>query len=344
MFKVTLVDYDSDLFDITTSTLSDMRETLSAVDATLDLDQRRTEALALEMAQDADLVMIQSVRPLLNERTIPQLSQCRGIIRLGLGYDSVDVAAATRAGIPVSNVVNWCSDEVAEHAIALLFASVRRLARLDGLVSGGEWEREAAVPIRRMRGKTLGLVGLGRIGRAVAERMRGFGLRMLAYDPYVDADVMSRYGVRKTELDDLLQSADFITVHTPLTDETRHLLGERAFGLMKEGVFIVNTSRGPVVQESALVTALRSGKVWGAGLDVMEQEPLPADSALCEFGNVTLTPHIASYSLEAVETLYHFGAEIAADLLRGRWVSTIVNPQVRAKAEERWETLSTAPG
>ena len=336
MSQVVLVDYDPDLFDITPATRAGMEARLAEVGAALSIDRCQTEDAVLDMAAGADLVTIQSGSPLLNERVIPKLRRCRGIIRMGIGYDSVDVAAATLAGIPVSNVVNWCSDEVAEHAISLLFSCVRRLTPVRRRLNEDGWGRVAAVPIRRMHGKTLGLVGLGRIGRAVAGRMAGFGLTLLAYDPYLNADTMVRYGVQKTDLDDLLQSADFITVHTPLTDETRHLLGAREFGLMKDGVFVVNTSRGPVIDEAALVEALRSGKVWGAGLDVMEREPLPADSPLRQMENVTLTPHIASYSLEAVETLYRLGADIAANLVSGRWVSTIVNPEVRANAEARW--------
>ena len=336
MSQVVLIDYDPDLFDITPATRAGMEARLAEVDATLTIQRCQTEDEALSLAADADLVSVQSGLTVLNARTIPQLRRCRGIIRMGIGYDSVDVAAATEAGIPVSNVVNWCSDEVAEHAIALLFACARRLTPVRRRFDEEGWGRGAAVPIRRMRGKTLGIVGLGRIGRAVAGRMAGFGLDLLAYDPYLDADAMTGLGVRKTDLDELLRSADFVTVHTPLTNETRGLLGAREFALMKEGVYVVNTSRGPVLDESALIEALRSGKVWGAGLDVMECEPLPADSPLRQMENVTLTPHIGSYSLEAVETLYRLGADIAANLVSGRWVSTVVNPEVRAKAEARW--------
>lgn len=269
MHKVTLVDYDSDIFDIAPSTLAAMEATLSEAGATLQVDQRRTEDAVLQVAADADLVMVQSIRPLLNERVIPRLIRCRGIIRLGLGYDSVDVAAATREGIPVSNVVDWCTDEVAEHAISLLFACVRRLSPLHRQVSQGRWARQVAVPIPRLRGKTLGLIGFGRIARAVAERVKGFGIRLVVYDPYVDEEAAAQHGAYKVELDDLLRDADFISVHTPLTGETHHLLNAGKFALMKEGAFIVNTSRGPVIQESALVDALRSGRLWGgwAGCD-----------------------------------------------------------------------------
>jgi D-3-phosphoglycerate dehydrogenase len=288
------------------------------------------------MAGGADLVMIQSVRPLLSDRVIPELTRCRGIIRLGLGYDSVDIAAATDAGIPVSNVVDWCTDEVAEHAIALLFAAARRLTPLNQMVRSGGWERDAAVRIHRISGQTLGIIGFGRVGREVSQRMGAFGLNIIAYHPRQDTEAISRYGARKVALDDLLREADWITLHLPLTEETYHMIGPHELGLMKDGVILVNTARGAVIDESALVEALRSGKIGAAGLDVMEQEPLPAGSALRQFSNVTFTTHVASYSQEAVETLYRFGAEIGADMLSGTWVSTIVNPDVRGKAEARW--------
>lgn len=335
-YHTVLVDYDDDLFDITPQTLDDMRETLAAVDADLAIGQRRSEEAVLDMARDADFVMVQSVRPLLTARVIAQLSQCRGIIRLGIGYDSVDVAAATEASIPVSNVTDWCTDEVAEHAMAHMFACARRLTPLHTAIADGGWERDAAVPAFRIRGKTLGVIGFGRTGRALAQRMSALGVTVLAYHPRQDAQTVAQHGAHKVPLDELLQRADFISLHVPLTEETHHMLDADAFAKMKDGVILVNTSRGAVIDETALVAALRAGKVHSAGLDVMEQEPLPVDSPLRAFGNVTFTSHIASYSVEAVETLYCFGARIAADLLSGNWVSTVVNPEVRPKAEARW--------
>lgn len=336
MYQTVLVDYDPDLFDISPPVLAYMRQRLLTVQATLEIGQRRTEESVLEMAAGADLVMIQSVRRLLTARVIPQLRRCRGIIRLGLGYDSVDIAAATQAGIPVSNVVDWCTDEVAEHAIALLFACARRLTPLHRMVSGGGWERGAAAAIHRIRGRTLGVIGFGRVGRAVSQRMKAFGVEVIAYHPRQDAATIAQFGAEKVDFDELLRRADFISLHVPLTPETQHMLGAHEFERMKDGVIIVNTARGAVIEEAALVEALRTGKVGAAGLDVMEQEPLPADSPLRGFENVTFTTHVASYSQEAVETLYRFGADIAADMLAGRWVPTIVNPEVRDKAEERW--------
>ena len=334
-YRVACVSTDPYLFDLTATTRTKVEQTLATVGAVLDVVQCHTGQDVLDVAAEADLVMYM-VRPLLTRQVIEALPRCRGIVNLGIGYDAVDVSAATAMGIPVSNVVNWCMDEVAEHAMALILSTARRLALMARRVRTGEWPRSAATPIRRLRGRKLGVVGFGRLGRAVAERASSFGLALLAYDPYVRSETMAQYGAQKLELDDLLRQADVITVHAPLNKQTFHLLSTEQFALMKEGVLIVNTSRGPIIDEAALVEALRAGKVWGAGLDVMEREPLQSDSPLCKFDNVTLTPHIASYSAEARESLFEEGAEIAAQLLSGHWLPTIVNPEVRPKAEERW--------
>jgi len=293
--------------------------------------QYRTPEEAGEVAGDADVVLVQSVRPLMTRDVIGGLQKCRCIVRLGIGYDSVDVAAATERGILVCNVPDYCVDDVADHALALLMASVRHVARQDRWIRAGRWDRTGARPARRMKGRTMGFVAFGRIARALAERVKGFGLTLLAFDPYVDAETMARHGAEKVELDELLRRSDFISIHAPLTEGTRHLLGQREFGLMKEGVFLVNTSRGPVVDEAAMVEALRSGKVWGAGLDVMEQEPLPSDSALREFDNVTFTPHVGANSEESVEDLYRTGCRITMDVVQGIWPEEVVNPQVEGR-------------
>lgn len=335
-YRIALVDYDSELFDISQATYAAMKARLADLHAMLDIAQRRSEADVLQMAHDADLVMVQSVRKLLTAPVITSLERCRGIIRLGVGYDSVNVAAATGAGIPVSNVVDWCTDEVAEHTVALLLASARWIARLDRSVRAGEWSRELAAPITRVRGKVLGIIGFGRVAQAVAERMAGFGVSILVFDPYVVESVMTLHHAQKVMLEELISRADFITIHASLTEQTFHLLGAPQLASMKPDVIIVNTSRGQLIDEVALANALQSGCVRGAALDVMEQEPLPTDSPLRRLDNVILVPHIASYSKEAVESLYLNGAEIAAKMLSGQWVPTIVNPEVRTKAQARW--------
>lgn len=334
--KVALIDYDNDLFDITPPVLAYMHEVIGAAGGQLAIGQHRTETEVLQAASDADVVVIQSVRPLLTEPVLAGLTKCRGLIRAGLGYDSVDIEAATRLGIPVSNVIDWCNDEVAEQAIGLLFAVALHLISLHEAVSEGGWDRSSAVPTYRMRGKTLGLIGFGRIAREVAVRLRGFGLDILAYDPYVGDGTMAGLDVEKVEWDELLRRSHYLSLHTPLTNDTYHLLNADAFARMRDGVIIVNTSRGPVIDEPALYDALRAGKVAGVGLDVFEIEPLPLDSPLRECANVVFTPHVSSYSQDAVDTLYKYTAEIAAAMLRRQWVPTIINPDVRPLAEQRW--------
>lgn len=320
-FKAVLVDYDEDLF----APPDWVGEELARYGITWIVGQHRTPEAVLEAACNSDVVMIQSVRPLLTRPVIEQLDRCRCILRLGIGYDSVDVAAATERGILVCNVPTYCIDDVADHALALLMGAARHIARQDRWIRAGRWDRTGARPARRMKACTLGFVAFGRIARALAERVSGFGMTLLAYDPYLDAETIARCGAQKVELDELLQCADFISVHCPLTDETHHLLSTSEFNLMKEGMFIVNTSRGPVIDESALVEALRSGKVWGAGLDVFEHEPLPADSPLRDFDNVTFTPHVGANSEESVADLYRTACQIAIDVYNGRWPQGVVN-------------------
>lgn len=327
LFKVVLVDYDEDLFPVPDW----VGDKLARQGITWVVGQQRTPESALQAARSGDVVMIQSSRPLLPRAVIEGLERCRCIVRLGTGYDNIDVATATQRGILVCNTPTYCVDDVADHALALLMGSLRHLARQDRWLRAGRWDRTGARPARRSRGRTMGFIGFGRIARALAERVSGFSMRLLAYDPYIDADEAQRYGAHKVELDELLRGADFISIHCPLTDETHHLLSSREFGLMKEGVFLVNTSRGPIIDESALVEALRSGQVWGAGLDVFEREPLPLDSALRELDNVTLTPHVGANSEESLVDVYDIGSQIAIDVCRGRWPEWVLNPEVESR-------------
>jgi D-3-phosphoglycerate dehydrogenase len=331
-FKAVLVDYDEDLF-----TPPDWVEgELAAQGIEWSAGQHRTSEAVLAAASGCDVVMVQSVRPLLDRSVIQELGQCRCIVRLGIGYENVAVDAATEQGILVCNVPTYCIDDVADHALALLMAAVRYVARQDHWIRSGRWDRTGARPARRLKGCTLGFVAFGRIARALAERVSGFGMTLLAYDPYLDCDTVARCGAEKVELEELLSRADFISVHCPLTDETHHLLGAREFGLMKEGVFLVNTSRGPLIDETALVDALRSGKVWAAGLDVFEQEPLPLDSPLRAFENVIFTPHVGANSEESVADLYRTGIQITVDVCHGRWPQGLVNPEVEGRTAYKY--------
>ncbi len=230
-------------------------------------------------------------------------SRARFVLRPSVGYDDVDVEAATRHGILVGNVPDTFIDEVADHALTLILAASRRLPHMEQLVRGGRWAagedpRPASRPVRRLSTMTLGLVGFGNIARLVAERARPFGFRLLACDPYVAADTAAALGVRLVPLEELLGQSDVVSLHVLLTKETRHLIDAPRLARMKPTAILVNTARGPVVDEAALIDALRSGRLGGAALDVFEIEPLDPASPLLRMSNVIVTPHLGSYSDE----------------------------------------------
>jgi D-3-phosphoglycerate dehydrogenase len=228
------------------------------------------------------------------------------------------------------NAPTYCTDEVADHAIALLFACLRHIPQLDSAVRRGEHAPHLAQPTRRMAGATLGLIGLGRIGLRVVEHLRGWDLNVLAFDPYTRPERAAAHGIALVPLDELLAQSDFISIHCPLTAETYHLLNAGTLAHVKPGVIIVNDARGPVIDEEALVEALRSGRVGAAGLDVTEREPLPADSPLLGLGNVVLTPHTAAYSPQSRDDLYAQICDISADVILGRIPEFLVNPEVKS--------------
>jgi D-3-phosphoglycerate dehydrogenase len=322
--KVVLIDYDPALF----APMGDEAERLAQVGASWEIHRLTSTEEVIEVAHDADVIAVQSVRPLLTREAMPLLPRCRCMIRAGAGYDSIDYVAATEYGIMVCNTPTYCTDDVADHAIALLLGCVRHLARLDGAMRQGRYARELARPTRRVAGSTLGIIGLGRIGRTVARRVRGWDMSVLAYDPYLTQAQAQEVGATLVDLDELLQRADFITIHAPLTDETYHLLSWDAFAKIKTGLVLANTARGPIVHEEALVAALEDGRVWAAGLDVTEQEPLDPASKLLQLDNVILTPHIAANSPEARRDLYRLICEVSADVVQGRIPQFVVNAQV----------------
>ena len=322
--SVNLVDYDEDLF---TPQGWEGAE-LARHGITWTVGQHRTAEAVLAAARHSDIVMIQSARPLLTRPVIDHLERCRCIVRLGIGYDNVDVAAATERGILVCNAPDYCVDDVADHALALLMGCVRHVARQDRSIREGKWDRTLARPARRLRGCTLGIIGFGKIGRTVAARVRGFDLTLLVYDPHVDDAVVAAHAARRVDLPTLLAQSDFVSLHTPLTDDTFHLLGSAQFDLLQPGAIVVNTSRGPLIDEHALAAALGSGKVWAAGMDVMEHEPLPLDSPLRAFDNVIFTPHVGANSEQSVRDLYSTACQIAIAVARGVRPPGVVNPDV----------------
>jgi D-3-phosphoglycerate dehydrogenase len=258
----------------------------------------------------------------LDESVIAQLPNVRFVLRPYVGYDDIDVDALTRHGILFANVPDAFIEEVANHAMALILAGNRKLLPTDAFVRRGAWaggarNRESSTPIRRLSELTLGLVGFGNIARLVVERARPFGFRFVAADPYVSAEATGALGVTLMPLEQLLAESDIVSLHLFLNAETRHLIDAQKLALMKREAYLVNTSRGPVVDERALFDALESGRLAGAGLDVFEVEPLPADSPLMGLPSVILTSHIASYSEEGDVAHHQRTFDILARVING---------------------------
>jgi D-3-phosphoglycerate dehydrogenase len=245
----------------------------------------------------------------------------------GIGVDMVDVEAATERGIPVFNTPAYCLEEVATHTMGLILACERRICQYDDDVEAGGWDYELGGPITRLSTKTVGVVGLGAIGVEVVRRLAGFGVDIVGYDPYVSEAEMRQEGVEKVAFETLCERSDVVTVHTPLTESTRHLLDASAFESMGPGVTFVNAARGGIVDHDALYDALNDGTVAYAGLDVLETEP-PDDDRFTELDNVIVTPHAAWYSEDALTELQRTAGENVAEFIRGDLPEYIVNRSV----------------
>ncbi|MGA2658372.1 MAG: C-terminal binding protein [Verrucomicrobiota bacterium] len=295
----------------------------------VDGDQLPSEAAALREAEDAEAILVRWT-PLTPEH-IRRFRCCRIIVRYGIGYDNVDYEAATAAGILIGHCTDYCVDEVATHALALLLACVRDVAATHQRVAAGGWNVTPPVRQRRLAGSTLGLVGLGNIGRAVARKLGGWNLRLLALDPYVPPEQAAELGVELVDLPTLCHESDYVSMHAPLLPETRHLIGRRELASMKPGVMLINTARGPLVDEAALAESLASGHVAAAGLDVFETEPLAPGSPLREHPRVIVSDHAAWYSEDSLKELKKSVGEEAVRACTGGLPIAIANPEVLHK-------------
>jgi D-3-phosphoglycerate dehydrogenase len=290
-------------------------EALAGVGAQVVLSESGSAEDILSVARRADAVI--NCFAQLPGEVIDQFEQCRVIARTGIGVDTVDLDVASKKGIIVTNVPEYCVDEVSDHAMALLLALARGVTRGNAQVHGGGWALAEIKPMFRLRGRRLGLVGFGKIPRLVATKAQAFGIVVQAYDPYVAAEDVAALGVEPVSFDELLETSDYISVHAPLTDQTRHMIGADAFEKMKPEALLVNTARGPLVDVDALAVALDEGKLAGAGLDVLPDEPPPVDSALFGRENLILTPHAAFYSEESTVDLQAKAAQQVALVLSG---------------------------
>jgi D-3-phosphoglycerate dehydrogenase len=305
--------------------LDTARAVLAAIGADLQLAPRATPDEILKIAAGADALLVTYAK--ITADMIGHMTRCRIISRFGIGVDNVDLAAATAKKIVVTKVPDYCIDEVSDHAMALLLAAARKITLSNAQVHAGRWEMPAVVPIRRLRGSVLGLAGFGRIPQLVAPKAKAFGLTVIAHDPFVPSDVFAREGVERVEFAELLARSDYISIHTPLMPETRGLFGAEAFRQMKPTAYLINTARGPIVDEQALAEALDAKRLAGAALDVMPQEP-PVGSPLLGRDNVIITPHTSFYSEESLLELQRKAAEEVVAVLTGKPPKNPVNPEV----------------
>lgn len=292
------------------------RAILRAIDPEIIHTGNLTEPEALAAVVEADALMVTLERvtaPIINS-----MQRCRVISRAGTGLDTIDIPTATARGIWVAYVPDYSIDEVSTHAIALLLAQARGIVPLVNSTRAGQWDPMRSGPVHRLREQTLGIVGFGRIGQATAEKGRGLGLRVIVYDPLIDHAARARLGVTAVDLATLARESDYISLHTPLIESTRHLVNAHFLSLMKPTAYLINAARGPLVDEAALLAAVQSGQIAGAGLDVVEREPIDPASPLLQEERILITPHSAWYSEEAKIEMRSRAAEEVVRVLQGQ--------------------------
>lgn len=319
-------------------------ELLSPLDAELVNGIWRTEEEIIVRGKDADaLIGVVSVQPF-TRRVLGALPRCRVIAGIGIGYDQTDIAAATEMGIAVTNVPDYCLDEVSGLAITMMLSLGHRLLQIDRAVREKRvvfnTDKAAldaiARPMFRMRGQTLGVVGLGKIGMLTAMKAQGLGMRVIGHDPYLLNPVVESRGIVPVDLDTLLRESDFVTIHTPLNAETRGMFGAVQFAKMKPTAYFINTARGGCMDQQALIEALREKRIAGAGIDVTIEEPIAADNPLLGMSNVILTGHSAWYSVAAERDLYRRPMTQVIQALQGTLPAYTVNPEVKERWLIRW--------
>lgn len=316
-WNVHVTDYDFPDVSIEREALGDGIE-LTTGDA-------ETAADVIEQAEGADALLNQYA-PITAE-VFEALDSLQVVARYGIGVDNVDLAAATAHDVRVVNVPSYSEEEVSTHAFSLLLSTLRQIPKLSDQIRSGTWDWKAARPIHRIAGRTLGFVAFGKIPQILARKFEGFDVDFVAYDPYQTEAELAEHGVTKVDFETLLDESDFVSIHTPLTDETEGLFDAWAFERMKDSAVLVNTARGPVIDELALASAIETGEIAGAGLDVMREEP-PDSSPLFDLDDVVITPHIAWYSEESMEILRSEAATGAKAVLEGTDPDAVVNTDV----------------
>jgi D-3-phosphoglycerate dehydrogenase len=303
----------------------------------------RNEEEIISIAKDADAIATITTLQPITANVIQSLSRCRHIASFGIGYEGIDIEAATKKDIVVTTTPYYCLEEVSDHTMALILALARKIMKVTKAVKDGHWGTEPFIrkgllpPMARIKGQTLGLIGFGNIARALVPKARGFGLRIIAHDPYVPAEIMmAHFDVEKVELDALLRQSDYVSLHAALIPENRKMLGREHFQMMKPTAYFINTARGGLVDEEALIEALQKGWIAGAGLDVTDPEPVRVDSPLLAMDNVIVTAHTAQFSDISERELWQIPLEEISMTLRGKFPRFAVNPQIKEKWLKKW--------
>ena len=304
---------------------------LAKVDAQLIGLNAFTEDEIINAARDADgLITSQAC---ITAKVIKALPKLKVIVRTGVGYDNIDIKAATDKGVVVAYIPDYCYEEVSNHAIALLLACNRKIMMQNSLLRIGQWKhaQQSRPPMGTIYGDTLGIIGTGNIGRLTGRKAQAFGLKVIGYDPYVYKTIVQPYGITLTDFTTVLRESDFISIHVPLNNETHHMISNEQFAQMKPNAYLINTARGNVVSEVALIKALRGKIIAGAALDVFEKEPLDPTNPLLKMDNVICTPHSAFFSDASTIKLRTRTGEEVARVLSGRWPKNVVNKRVKPK-------------
>ncbi len=303
-----------------------------------------TEEEIITAAKDGDAVIVQASYQSITRKVLSSLKKCKLITSVGIGYESLDVDAATEFGKQAANVPDANIEDVSDHTMGLILACTRRIVQLNDAVKKGDWPSVPAPKIMgeiwphlsRLRGQTLGLIAFGRIPRALVPKAKGFGLRIIVCDPYLSADIIRKFDAEQVDMDQLLAESDIVSIHTPLTPETRHILGLKQLKKMKPTACLINTARGGVVDHEALYTALTKGYIAMAAFDVTEPEPLPVDSPLLKLDNFICTAHSAGLSPQSMTEMQRRPAEEIIRVAQGKWPIGLINPEVKPIYRQKW--------
>ena len=318
-FKVVITDHRFPSVEI-------QEKVLSEIGAELVVGQSKTEEEIIEIARDADGILV--ARSMITAKIIHALERCKVMVRYGVGVDNIDIPAATQKGIMVSNVLDYCVEEVADHALALILSLARKVVFSARRVQAGEWSIQNLEPLKRLSRQTVGVVGYGRIGKMLAQKASAVGFRVIGYVPFVGKMGPEDNGISFVSLETILKESDFVSLHTPLTAETQGMIGDENIRLMKPTAAIVNVSRGALIDENALICALKEKRLAGAGLDVLVNEAADSGHPLQTMEEVIVTSHTAFYSEEAIEELQQKAAQKVVSALSGQLPDPLVNPEV----------------